>query len=375
MRVDRLPLARAAWNGGAFVLFTRKRIRLDSRLPWLADLRLLLAPMSGISDRPFRDLCRAQGMQLGFCEFASAAGLLHGNAATWRLVDTEGEAGPVGVQIFGDDPVSMATAARLLAGRRCDVLDVNLGCPARKVVRRSGGSALLADLPRLASVVQAVVAASPVPVSAKIRSGWDGASVNYLEVGLLLQELGCAWVTLHARTRQQKYRGRADWDHIARLVARLEIPVVGNGDVRDGASYAELVRHTGCHAVMVGRGAVGRPWLFAELAGLESGRPWMEPSRAEICRIMLGHVLEVRRCGGEKAGWLATRKHLARGLRGWPGAALLRRRLFAAETSDEMVALLLAETVGEGGHEDWAAGRDTPAKQEAPTAWSLEEAG
>jgi len=360
-------------------LFTRKRTRLDPRLPWLADLRLLLAPMSGVSDRAFRNLCRAHGMQLGFCEFASAAGLRQGNAATWKLVDTEDEAGPVGVQIFGDEPASMAAAARLLESRRCEVLDINLGCPARKVVRRCGGSALLADLPRLASVVQAVVAACPVPVSAKIRSGWDGASVNYLEVGLLLQELGCVWVTLHARTRRQKYRGRADWDHIARLVARLDIPVVGNGDVRDGASYAELVRHTGCHAVMVGRGAVGRPWLFAELAALESGRPWAEPSRAAICRTMLGHVLEVRRRSGEKAGWLTTRKHLARGLRGWPGAALLRRRLFAAGTTDEMIALLLAEAGSEGGsevgHQARIPDQDPGATQEVPAIWSLEEAG
>jgi tRNA-dihydrouridine synthase B len=356
-------------------LFTRKRTRLDPRLPWLADLRLLLAPMSGISDRPFRDLCRAHGMQLGFCEFASAAGLQHGNEATWRLVDTEDEAGPVGVQIFGDDPVSMAAAARLLEGRRCEVLDVNLGCPARKVVRRCGGSALLADLPRLASVVQGVVAASPVPVSAKIRSGWDGASVNYQEVGLLLQELGCAWVTLHARTRQQKYRGRADWDHIARLVARLEIPVVGNGDVCDGTSYAELVRHTGCHAVMVGRAAVGRPWLFTELAAMESGRSWVKPSHAAICRIMMGHILEVRRRDGERSGWLATRKHLARSLRGWPGAALLRQRLFTAGTTDEMISLLLAEAGCEAGREERIPDGDVLAAPGVPVAWSLEEAG
>jgi nifR3 family TIM-barrel protein len=356
-------------------VFTRKRTRLDPRLPWLADLRLLLAPMSGVTDRAFRDLCRAHGMQLGFCEFASAAGLEHGNAATWRLVDTEGEAGPVGIQIFGDDPASMAAAARLVSGRRCDVLDVNLGCPARKVVSRCGGSALLADLPRLAGVVRAVIDASEVPVTAKIRSGWDAASVNYEEVGLLLQELGCAWVTLHARTRQQKFGGRADWDHVARLVARLEIPVIGNGDVRDGAGYAELVRHTGCHAVMVGRGAVGAPWLFARLAAVEAGSAWHRPTHAGICREMIRLVQSTCRRRGEQAGLYTTRKHLARCLRGRPGSAELRRRIFAAGSTDEMIARLReAARAGDDavGPADAAA---VACAREAATARELEEAG
>ena len=321
-------------------MFERKQVTIDSRLPWLADVRAVLSPMSGVTDRAFRDLCRPFGMDLGFCEFTSASGLHHESEATWRLIDTEGEVGWVGIQIFGSDPEHMAAAAGLMRDRRLDVLDINFGCPAKKVVKKCGGSALLADLPLLADIVRAVVADSPVPVTAKIRSGWDEQSVNYEEVGLLLQELGCVWVTLHSRTRTQKFSGRADWDHIARLVARLDIPVIGNGDVVDGDSYAELVRYTGCHAVMVGRGAIGNPWIFRQMQAAERGQEVASPPFPEMCEVTSQHIQSEVARRGERAGLLVTRKHIARCFRGYPGAALLRRRLFAAETTAEMVATL-----------------------------------
>lgn len=326
----------------------RKPVRFDPRIAWFQDVRCLLSPMSGVTDRPFREVCRDFGADMGFCEFTSASGLYYENESTWKLIDTEGEAGRVGIQIFGSDPEHMAAAARMLRERRMDVLDINFGCPAKKVVRKCGGSALLADVPLLAQIVRGVVeAAAPVPVSAKFRTGWDEASINFDEVGHLLQESGCVWVTLHGRTRSQKYTGHADWDTIARLVELLDIPVVGNGDVVDADSYRRMVAHTRCHGVMVARGSIGNPWIFREMKAAEQGLVAAEPSFQEMCETTARHVnLEVAQ-RGEQVGCLVVRKHIARCFRGYPGAGILRKRLYAETTSAGMLAVLAEAS-------DWA---------------------
>lgn len=320
---------------------TRKPVRLDPRIAWFGEVRHLLSPMSGVTDRPFRTVCREFGADMGFCEFTSASGLYYENEQTWKLIDTEGEDGRVGIQIFGSDPEHMGEAARLLTARRMDVLDINFGCPVKKVVRKNGGSALLADVPLLERIVRAVVAAAaPVPVSAKFRTGWDEASLNFGEVGLLLQDAGCVWVTLHGRTRAQKYTGRADWDTIAALVERLDIPVVGNGDVVDAASYRRLMQHTRCHGVMVARGAIGNPWIFREMKAADRGEDCPPPSFREMCETTARHLaLEVAQ-RGEHVGCLVVRKHIARCFRGHPGAGILRKRLYAETSSAGMLAVL-----------------------------------
>ncbi len=328
-------------------MLARKPVRLDPRLPWLAATRRFLSPMSGVTDRPFREICRRFGADMGFCEFVSASGLTYGGERTWALVDTAGEEGLVGVQIFGADPEPMAEAARLLMAHRLDVLDVNFGCPAKKVVKKCGGSALLADLPRLEAIVRSVVAASTVPVTAKIRTGWDETSVNYGEVGLMLQELGVSWVTMHGRTRAQKFQGAADWDRIADLVQTLDIPVIGNGDVVDGDTYRRLVEHTRCHGVMIGRGAIGNPWLFAEMRAVDEGRAPVRPELAEMCDVTMEHIRNEVAARGEKVGHFTVRKHIAKTFRGRPGSALLRRRISATTDSSEMIAIL-AETRRDG---------------------------
>lgn len=318
----------------------RKETRLDPRLPWLGDTRRFLSPMAGVTDRAFRTICRRYGADIGFCEFASASGLAYGGENTWKLVDTDGEEGLVGVQIFGADPGHMLQAARLLAGRRLDVLDINFGCPVKKVVRKCGGSALLADVPLLERIVRAVIEGSEVPVTAKIRTGWDEEKVNYTEVGLLLQELGCAWVTMHGRTRAQKFSGHADWDRIAHLVEVLDIPVIGNGDVVDGDSYRRLVEHTRCHGVMIGRGAMGNPWIFEQMTAVDEGRPARAISFAEMCAVTADHVRGEVAARGEGHGCLVVRSHITRCFRGYPGASAFRRRLFEADGAAELVALL-----------------------------------
>jgi tRNA-dihydrouridine synthase B len=318
----------------------RKVVRFDPRLPWLEGVRNMLSPMAGVTDRPFRDICRGFGADMGFCEFASASGLTYGGEATWKLVDTEGEEGLVGIQIFGSDPEHMASAARLLSGRRMDVLDINFGCPAKKVVKKCGGSALLADLPLLEEIVRRTIAECTVPVTAKIRTGWDEDSVNYREVGLLLQELGVSWVTMHGRTRAQKYRGEANWDNIAGLVETLDIPVIGNGDVVDGDSYRRMVAHTGCHAVMIGRGAIGNPWIFSRMKAVDEGLPEPEVVFTEMCEVTIAHIRGEVAMRGEDQGCLVVRKHIAKCFKGYPGAAGLRKKLYATQKIDEMIIIL-----------------------------------
>ena len=324
----------------------RKQTRLDPRLPWLGGVRRLLSPMAGVTDRAFREICRRYGADMGFCEFASASGLMYGGENTWKLVDTDGEEGLVGVQIFGADPEHMAQAARLLSTRRLDVLDINFGCPVKKVVQKCGGSALLADVPLLERIIRAVIDNSGVPVTAKIRTGWDEDKVNYDEVGLLLQEVGCSWVTMHGRTRAQKFSGQANWDRIAHLVEVLDIPVIGNGDVVDGASYRAMVAHTGCHGVMIGRGAMGNPWIFEQMRAVDEGVEARDITFAEMCAVTADHVRGEVAARGEGHGCLVVRSHITRCFRGYPGASAFRRRLFEAEGAAALIALL-AEAAGQ----------------------------
>lgn len=318
----------------------RKPVRIDPRVPWLADIRRMLSPMSGVTDRPFRDICRPMGADMGFCEFASASGLMFDSEATWKLVDTTGEQGRVGIQIFGADPEHMGTAARILSKMHMDVLDINFGCPAKKVVKKSGGSALLADLPLLQKILDAVIENSGVPVTAKIRTGWDEDSVNYREVGLLLQEAGLPWVTMHGRTKAQKYKGKANWDRIADLVETLDIPVIGNGDVVDGETYRQMVEHTRCHGVMIGRGSIGHPWIFEQMRAVDEGRPDPVIEFADMCRVTCDHILREVELRGPVTGCYVVRKHIAKCFKGYRGAALLRRSLFTTEDAGEMIAIL-----------------------------------
>lgn len=296
----------------------------------IASVRLegnvFLAPMAGVTDFPFRLLCREMGCALAFTEMVSAKGMLlapPGNRAARELLLTSPQEGPVALQLFGREPQTVAEAARRLAGdgRFC-LVDLNMGCPAPKIAGSGEGSGLLRELDLAVRVAEAVVRASPVPVTVKLRTGWDGDSLVYEELGRRLQDAGVSALTLHARTRRQFYAGRADWDAIARLKRAVSIPVIGNGDVTCLQDARRMMEQTGCDAAMIGRAAMGNPWVFA-------GR---DPSPRERVEGALRHARMLMAFKGEAVAMREMRGHVACYVRGLHGAARIRERTNAAST-------------------------------------------
>jgi tRNA-dihydrouridine synthase B len=246
--------------------------------PVVSDSPFLLAPLAGVSDSPFRRLAREQGASIVYTEMVSADGLVRGNQATLDYCRFDPSERPIGIQLFGSNPDVMADAARRLSDlpdeQRPDVIDINMGCPVRKVVNRRAGAALLTDPPLAQTIVRKMVAASSVPVTAKIRLGWDGQSQNVVQVAMALEEAGAGAVAIHARTRAEKFEGSAHWEMIAAAKQAVTIPVIGNGDVRTHEDAARMLETTGCDGVMMGRAAFGDPWVFRRV------RAWHERRRA-----------------------------------------------------------------------------------------------
>lgn len=296
----------------------------------IANVRLegnvFLAPMAGVTDFPFRLLCREMGCALAFTEMVSAKGMLlapPGNRAARELLLTSPQEGPVALQLFGREPQTVAEAARRLAGdgRFC-LVDLNMGCPAPKIAGSGEGSGLLREPDLAVRVAEAVVRASPVPVTVKLRMGWDEDSLVYEELGRRLQDAGVSALTLHARTRRQFYAGRADWDAIARLKRAVSIPVIGNGDVTCLQDARRMMEQTGCDAAMIGRAAMGNPWVFAGHA----------PSPRERVEGALRHARMLMAFKGEAVAMREMRGHVACYVRGLHGAARIRERVNAAST-------------------------------------------
>jgi tRNA-dihydrouridine synthase B len=294
------------------------------------DVPLFLAPMAGVSEAPFRALCRRFGADVVVSEFLSSEGLRRGSERTFGMAEFDPAERPIGIQIFGSEPGAMAEAAAVVTELfRPEFVDINFGCPVKKVVKRNGGSGCLKDLPLVESIVRAVVAATPLPVTVKIRSGWDEATRDPVGIAVRCQEAGARVLTLHARTRAELYSGRARWDEIARVVRALEIPVVGNGDVQTGEDVLRMREETGCAGVMIARGSFGNPWIFAEARALLDGRPRPEPpTPEERFRVALEHARLALAHGGDTPRTvLEFRKHLGWYTRGLRGAAELRDRL------------------------------------------------
>lgn len=305
---------------------------------------VLLAPMAGVTDLPFRALCASMGADFTYTEMVSAKGLFYGGKSSFALLDTAKEERPCGVQLFGSEPEIMADMARKLSeeyGEELAIIDINMGCPARKITGNREGSALMLD-PTLASrIIAAVQKASRLPVTVKFRKGFDGARVNAVEFARMAEESGAAAITVHGRTREQMYAGKADWDIIAAVKRAVSIPVVGNGDVFCGADALALLKHTGCDGVMVARGAQGNPFLFAEIKAALRGEPYEPPTNGERLETAMAHVRAHVKHKGERAV-IEMRKHVAWYVRGMRDAAALRVELNACPTAEALCTLLEA---------------------------------
>jgi len=307
----------------------------------------VLAPLAGVSDSPFRRLAREQGAAAVYTEMVSADGLVRGSQATLEYCAFEAEERPIGIQLFGSDPGVMAEAARVLtdlpAERRPDLLDINMGCPVRKVVNRSAGAALLQDVPRIERIVRAMSDATDLPVTAKIRLGWDGQSRNVVEVAKALEGAGAKAVAIHARTRAEKFEGTAHWEMIAEARRGIGIPVIGNGDVRDARDAVRMLETTGCDAVMLGRTAFGDPWVFRRIRALaERGEVLPPPTAQERLETGVRHLELLVRAVGETVAAKEMRKHVAWYIKGLPHSARVREQVNHTRTASELSELLRA---------------------------------
>ncbi|HEY8484220.1 MAG TPA: tRNA dihydrouridine synthase DusB [Longimicrobiales bacterium] len=304
---------------------------------------LYLAPQAGVSESPFRRLCRSFGADVVVSEFVSAEGIRRGSERSHSYLRFDDAERPIGVQLFGADPKALAEAAALVADvYQPDFIDLNFGCPVKKVVNKNGGSALLRDLDLVERIIRAVDRATPLPTTVKIRSGWSEQSRNPVEIALRCQDAGARVLTLHARTRTQMYSGRANWDEIAAVVDALEIPVVGNGDVWTGEDARRMRDYTGCAGVMIARGSHGAPWIFAQARAALDGRPIPpDPDVAERFRIVLEHArmaIEFER--DEERAMLEFRKHLGWYTKGLPDGRRLRQELFQVRRLEEAKEIL-----------------------------------
>jgi len=310
-------------------------------IPWFFEqFPLYLAPMAGVSDKIFRQLCKEYGADVLTTEFVSAEGIFRRNARTREYLDFDEIERPIGVQLFGADDKHMAEAAcQVVDWVRPDFIDLNFGCPVNKVVARNGGSALLKDCPTLARVAVAVVrAVAPVPVTAKIRIGWDADSINAARVARLLVDAGIAAITVHGRTRAQGYAGAADWDIIGEVAAAVPIPVIGNGDLSSAADVAKRRRETGVAGAMIGRAAMSAPWIFNQIKEyLASGQIVDAPSLSEKWNLILRHCqLAVREWGAEEPSIRSMRGRLMAYSRTMSNAKRLRENFSHVSTLAEI---------------------------------------
>ena len=297
------------------------------------DNNILLAPMAGVTDLPFRLLCREQEAGLVCMEMVSAKAILYKNKNTESLLTIHPQEGPVSLQLFGSDPKILSEMARQIEERPFSILDINMGCPVPKVVGNGEGSALMRQPKLVEEIVTAVVKAVKKPVTIKIRKGFNDTCVNAVEIARISEQCGAAAVMIHGRTREQYYTGEADWEIIAKVKDKLSIPVIGNGDIKDGASAEAILRQTGCDGIMVGRAARGNPWIFRQIAAyLQDGTVLPAPEKEEIRATILRHAKMQLEYKGEYTGIREMRKHVSWYTAGMPDSARLRRTVNMVES-------------------------------------------
>jgi tRNA-dihydrouridine synthase B len=294
--------------------------------------------MAGVTDRPFRQLCRAQGAGLAVSEMVSSNALLWGSKKTQRRIDHAGEDAPVSVQIAGADPAMMADAARFNVDHGAQIIDINMGCPAKKVCNVMAGSALLQDESLVARILEAVVGAVDVPVTLKIRTGWDPDNRNGVAVARIAEQSGIQALAVHGRTRACAYRGEAEHETTRAIKSAVSIPVVANGDITSPEKAVSVLEYTGADAVMIGRAAQGRPWIFREIAHyMATGEHLTQPAPAVICRVLTGHLENLYSFYGEYTGVRMARKHIAWYSKHQRDGNRFRQRINCTETAAEQL--------------------------------------
>lgn len=304
--------------------------------------QLVLAPMAGITNEAFRSICKEMGAGLVVCEMISDKALSFHNAKTIKMTGVSQNEHPLSMQIFGADKETLVYAAKwIYENTDADIIDINMGCPVNKVAKRAGaGSSLLRDPNKVYKITKAVVEATPLPVTVKIRIGWDENNINAVENAKMIEKAGACAIAVHGRTRAQMYSGHANLDVIKDVVEAVNIPVVGNGDIVDGPSALHMLEYTGCKAIMIGRGALGNPWIFKEINAYFAGEEFKRPSKEEIYNMIVDQYERLLKLKGERLALLEMRSHVGWYLKGMQGSAQIKNKANQALSFEEVKKIL-----------------------------------
>ncbi len=306
------------------------------------DNQLVLAPMAGITNEAFRSICKEMGAGLVVCEMISDKALSFHNAKTIKMTGVNEAEHPLSMQIFGADVESLVYAAKwIYENTDADIIDINMGCPVNKVAKRAGaGSSLLKDPNKVYEITKAVVEATPLPVTVKIRIGWDDNNINAVENAKMIERAGAKAIAVHGRTRAQMYSGHANLDVIRDVVSAVSIPVIGNGDIIDGPSAKHMLEYTGCKAIMIGRGALGNPWIFKEINAYFNNEEFIKPTKADIYNMIVEQYERLLKLKGERLALLEMRSHVGWYLKGMQGSAQIKNKANQATSFDDVKKIL-----------------------------------
>lgn len=300
---------------------------------------IILAPMAGITDLAFRKLCKEQGAGLVETEMVSSKAIYYNDEKTLKMLNTDGEKRPISIQIFGNEPDVMAEAAKFL-NDKADIIDINMGCPAPKVVKNGDGSKLLLNLDLVKEIVESVVKVSKVPVTVKIRKGWDEEHIVAVEAAKIIEKAGASAITIHGRTRTQFYSGNADWDIIRKVKESVSIPVIGNGDIIDGKSAKDMFEKTGVDGIMIGRATLGNPWIFKEISAYLKDEEYIPPKKEEILETIFNQYNMLVAEKGEYTAIREMRKHISWYVKGMNDASEIRSKINLMENKEEIFKIL-----------------------------------